>query len=235
MKLTDEIITRYKPDGINIDYIRYPNNVGTSEAASWGYTEYARNDFKSIFGVDPIDLVKSDPLWLEWNNYRREKVTAMVKKIGEQGRRSNTYISAVIFPDRQAALDNKQQDWKTWTTRNYLNAFTPLFLTCDSKMANQMMQDVLKVKSPNTDFYAGLFVTFMSGTDEDLIRQIHEARKVNANGVILFDYAHLNNKYVNTLSTSVFAQHSPLRGRQMYQPQPQIQPSKKRKGWWIFK
>lgn len=234
-KLTEEIITRYKPDGINLDYIRYPNTVGTNEMSSWGYTEYARNDFKNIFGVDPIDLVKSDPLWLEWNNYRREKVTNMVKKIGDQGRRTNTYISAVIFPDRQAALDNKQQDWKTWTTRNYLNAFTPLFLTCDSKMANQMMQNVLKVKSPNTDFYAGLFVTFMSGTDEDLIRQIHEARKVNANGVILFDYAHLNNKYANTLSTSVFASHSPIRGRQMYQPQPQIQPSQKRKGWWIFK
>lgn len=53
--------------------------------SSWGYTEYARNDFKNIFGVDPIDLVKSDPLWLEWNNYRREKVTNMVKKIGDQG------------------------------------------------------------------------------------------------------------------------------------------------------
>lgn len=39
-------------------------------------------------------------------------------------------------------------------------------------MANSMMQDVLKAKAPSTDFYAGLFVTFMSGSEEDLIRQI---------------------------------------------------------------
>ena len=96
-----------------------------------------------------------------------------------------------------------------------------------------MMMDVINAKAAKTDFYAGLFVTFMGGSDEDLIRQIHEARKVNAKGVILFDYAHLNNKYINTLSTSVFAPHSPIKSQQII-AQPQFQPSQKRKGWWVF-
>lgn len=229
-KLLEEIATRYKPDGINLDYIRYPNCISSNESANWGYTEYARNDFFMIYGVDPITLKKTDPLWQDWNNYRREQITNMVKKAGQIGKRTNTYITAVIFPDRISALNSKHQDWKTWSTRGYLNGLTPLFLTCDSKTANKMMTDVINAKSGNTDFYAGLFVTFMGGSEEDLIRQIHEARKVNANGVILFDYAHLNNKYINTLSKSVFASHSPIKqNTNGYEQQ-----CEKRKGWWIF-
>lgn len=231
VKLIEEIITTYKPDGINLDYIRYPNCVSSAESANWGYTEFARNDFYMIYGVDPISLKKSDPMWSDWSNYRREQVSNMVKKIGQLGRKTNTYISAVIFPDRLAALTTKQQDWKTWTTRGYLNALTPLFLTCDSKTANKMMTDIINAKSGNTDFYAGLFVTFMGGSEEDLIRQIHEARKVNANGVILFDYAHLNNKYINTLSKSVFASRSPIKNYRTPTPEQQCE---KRKGWWVF-
>lgn len=234
VKLIDEIITRYKPDGINLDYIRYPNCVSLNEDSNWGYTDYAREDFRMIYGVDPVNILKTDPLWLEWNNYRREQITNMVKTVGELGRRKNTYISAVIFPDRKAALEHKQQDWKTWSTRGYIKGFTPLFLTCDAKTANKMMMDVINAASGNTDFYAGLFVTFMGGTDEDLIRLIHEARKVNAKGVILFDYAHLNNKYINTLSRSVFASQSPFKNNfRIGQPQPQLQ-TQERKGWWIF-
>jgi uncharacterized lipoprotein YddW (UPF0748 family) len=229
VKLLNEIATTYKPDGINLDYIRYPNCVSSSENSNWGYTDFARNDFFMIYGVDPISLKKTDPLWQDWDNYRREQVTNMVKKAGQIGKRTNIYISTVIFPDRLSALNSKHQDWKTWSTRGFVNGLTPLFLTCDSKTANKMMSDVISAKSANTDLYAGLFVTFMGGSDEDLIRQIHEARKVNANGVILFDYAHLSNKYINTLSKSVFASNSPINQTNTTQQQ-----SEKRKGWWVF-
>lgn len=232
VKLAQEIITNYKPDGINIDYIRYPNCISSSENANWGYTDFARNDFFMIYGVDPVTIKKTDEMWLEWNKYRQEQVSNMVKKIGQLGKQYNVYTTAVIFPDRLGAMQAKQQDWRTWSTRGYIDGFTPLFLTCDSKMANNMMTDVIKAKSPDTDFFAGLFVTFMGGSDEDLIRQIHEARKLNAKGVILFDYAHLNNKYINTLSKSVFASHSPIK---QSQPQQQCIQQQNKKGWWIFK
>ena len=65
--------TRYKPDGINIDYIRYPNSVGSNDASNWGYTEFARDDFYMIYGIDPAYLKKTDSEWQDWNNYRREQ------------------------------------------------------------------------------------------------------------------------------------------------------------------
>ena len=65
-------------------------------------------------------------------------------------------------------------------------------------------EEVLRNKSASTKLYAGLFVTFMNGTNSDLIKQIHAARKYSLNGMILFDYAHLNDYYIKALTESVF-------------------------------
>ena len=203
--LVDEIITKYQPDGINLDYIRYPQAISKTENGNWGYTEYARKNFETMYGTDPIKLKKEDKLWKDWDNYRREQITNFVRKIGALCRDKNTYVSAVIFPDLENALNTKQQDWRTWSRRGYINGLTPLFLTYDPKMVSIMMEDVQKIKASNTDLYAGLFVTFMDGDTEDLVRQIHETRKLKANGVILFDYAHTNiPKYTNMLKNSAF-------------------------------
>ncbi|MBR1461385.1 family 10 glycosylhydrolase [bacterium] len=203
-ELVTEIVQDYHPDGINLDYIRYPNANSRNDLAAWGFSEYARNEFNEMYGVDPVDLTISDAAWYDWNEYRRSKITKFVKRIGEVARNYNVYSSAVIFPDIASALATKQQDWRSWSFQNYIDGFTPLFMTYDSKMLSSMMNDVMRIKSSSTELYAGLFVTFMGGNSEDLIRQIYEARKLHANGVILFDYAHTTPVYMATLNAGAF-------------------------------
>jgi len=245
LDLLSEIIDRYKPDGINLDYIRYPNATAGNDMNAWGFTEYARNDFKNQYGKDPIELTTSDVQWYDWNQYRRNNVTNFVKQVGELGKEKNVYISAVVFPDRASALASKQQDWRTWSLNNYINGFTPLFLTYDSKMLASMMNDVMNVKSPQTDLYAGLFVTFMGGAPEDLIRQIYETRKMNANGVILFDYAHTTPVYTSTLMASAFkdnikdktlaqAKKKEEKPREKEKSNKKVVTSTNSKGFWVF-
>ena len=245
LDLLSEIIDRYKPDGINLDYIRYPNATAGNDMNAWGFTEYARNDFKNQYGKDPIELTTSDVQWYDWNQYRRNNVTNFVKQVGELGKEKNVYISAVVFPDRASALASKQQDWRTWSVNNYINGFTPLFLTYDSKMLASMMNDVMNMKSPQTDLYAGLFVTFMGGAPEDLIRQIYETRKMNANGVILFDYAHTTPVYTSTLMASAFkdnikdktlaqAKKKEEKPREKEKSNKKVVTSTNSKGFWVF-
>lgn len=206
--LLTEIIKNYHPDGINLDYIRYPQSVlpklASYDLSNWGYTEYARSEFKAKYCKDPIDISYDDQAWTMWDKYRQDKVTSFVLRVCNLTKRNNVMLTAVIFPDRQKALETKQQDWKTWATLGYVDGFTPLLLTCDSKTASVMMQDVIRNMSPNTSLYAGLFITFMGGSSEDLLRQIQEARKLGAKGIIIFDYAHFTANYVNTLTSSVF-------------------------------
>ena len=216
----------YKPDGINLDYIRYPQAISKNEAGSWGFTEYARKDFKDMYKTDPINIKYNDNLWKDWENYRREQITNFVAKAGTLGRQNNVFISTVVFPDVENALNTKQQDWRTWSKRDFIDGFTPLFLTYDPKMVSSMMDDVMKIKGGKTNIYAGIFVTFMGGSKEDLVRQIHETRKLKADGVVLFDYAHTTGEYSKTLSEGAF--------RPQKHTSPQKQPKKKSSDVWSF-
>ena len=207
IQLVCEIIYKYQPDGINMDYIRYPQSVVPravgSDANAWGYTLCARNEFKSIYGVDPVSINPGDACWQAWNNYRRDKVTAFVKRMSKVCRSNKVDLTAVIFPGKYTALENKHQDWEVWTANDYIDGFTPLFLTCDPVTAADMMKSVMRFKNPKTKMYAGLFIAFMNGSQTDLVRQIHEARKLKIDGFSMFDYAHFQDCYINTLKESI--------------------------------
>ena len=58
--------------------------------------------------------------------------------------------------------------------------------------------------SSGTTVYPGLFVGFMEGETEDLLKQINVSRSLKSSGVILFDWAHLDNKYKDALKFCVF-------------------------------
>ena len=207
-ELLCEIVHRYQPDGINLDYIRYPQALASSyfnyDSSNWGYTLYARNEFRNIYGTDPMEIKPNDALWNYWRHYRCGKITDFVRKVSGLCRANKIELTTVIFPNRTNAIDTKMQDWKNWSINNFVDGFTPLFLTCDDKTAMNLLEEVLRNKSASTKLYAGLFVTFMNGSNSDLIKQIHASRKYSLNGLIIFDYAHLKEDYIKTLTESVF-------------------------------
>lgn len=207
LQLACEMIYDYQIDGINMDYIRFPQSsiprTAGSDSNSWGYTCFARNDFKSIYGVDPVAIDPTDNCWQAWNDYRRGKVTNFVRRLSKICRSNKITLTAVIFPNKYSALENKHQDWEVWTSNDYIDGFTPLFLTCDPATAADMMKEVIRYKNRKTNLYAGLFTAFMNGSESDLVRQIHESRKLHVDGFSIFDYAHLQDKYINTLKESI--------------------------------
>lgn len=206
--LIEEIVLKYRPDGINLDYIRYPQslapNYSNYDMSNWGYTKTARAEFLRQYGIDPIDISVHDPMWYHWKNYRSGKVTQFVQRVSTLCRSNNLAITAVIFPNREMAMDTKMQDWRTWSMTDLVDGFTPLFLTCDDNTAMNLMANVIRNKTSKTKLYGGLFVTFMNGSNSDLIKQIHAARRYNLNGLIIFDYAHLKDSYIEALTESVF-------------------------------
>ena len=241
ISLLQEIVERYKPDGINLDYIRYPQSISADfsgyEMSNWGYTEYARNEFKSVMNVDPIDVKYGTPLWDSWANYRQNKITSFVFKAKQVASKNNIPLTAVIFPDRLKSKEMKMQDWKTWSEHNYIDGFTPLILTCDKDTAVYLINDIKQNSKPNTKIYPGLFVAFMNGNPDDLLRQLHETRKLKTAGIILFDFAHLDSKYTNVLLTNAFTPSTPTQttlSKKNEKDGKVVEPEKKKKRRFLF-
>ena len=213
LTLLEEIITRYKPDGINLDYIRYPQSISAKftgyEMSNWGYTEFARNEFKSVMGIDPIDVKYGTPQWEAWAKYRQNKISSFVFKAKRITKKYNIPLTAVIFPDLNNSKEVKMQDWKTWSDNGSVDAFTPLILTCDKDTAAYLISDIKQNSKPTTKIYPGLFVAFMNGNPDDLLRQLHETRKLKTAGIVLFDFAHLDKKYTEVLLTNAFTPSTP--------------------------
>lgn len=204
LKLIGELSASYNIDGINVDYVRYPNIVKENYSNQWGYTSYAREEFMSLYEIDPIELDQKNDLWDTWCSYRAEKITNYVKSISELLKNRNIVFSTVVFPDYKLSLKTKFQDWTNWSQEGYVNVLTPLILTGDDELAKSMLEEIKKKTNDSTKIYPGLFAGFIESDPEDLLKQIHIARKLHLGGIILFDWAHLNRNYLDVLKTSAF-------------------------------
>ena len=208
-KLILEICAKYNIDGVNLDYVRYPLSAKASssnyEASNWGYTPYAREEFKKIYGVDPINISANTAMWNKWDNYRQDRITKYVANIRETLKDRGVVLSAVVFPDYKTSLETKQQNWQRWSSYNYVDALTPLILTADYNLADSMIDELKRKSSSKTKIYPGLFVGFMEGESEDLLKQIHIIRNQRLEGVVLFDWAHMDKKYADVLKACVFS------------------------------
>ncbi len=207
-EIIKEIIVKYRPDGINLDYIRYPQTVDPSYSnyrlSNWGYTQYARYEFKSLYGIDPIDIEYGTGDWQLWSLYRQRKINEFVADVKSMTKAYNINLTAVIFPDLKKCIGTKMQNWREWSMNGYVDGVTPLVLTGDKNTAILLLKDVIHNTSPLTNIYPGLFVTFMGGSFDDLLLQIHKTREFKTKGQVLFDYAHLNTEYVDALTARVY-------------------------------
>ena len=208
LKLISEITTRYNVDGVNIDYVRYPNISKENLNNQWGYTKYAREEFFLIHAIDPIEIQPKSGLWDDWCEYRRNKITKYINEVHNLLKCKDTILSAVIFPDYKVSMQTKFQDWYAWVDNCLLNAVTPLILTGDDDLAKSMLEEIKRKTSDNAKIYPGLFAGFIESDPEDLLRQIHIVRKLKLDGAILFDWAHLNDNYRDVLKTSAFKEQT---------------------------
>jgi len=129
------IVRNYDVDGINLDYIRYPDfNPGESIPA-WGYTPVAVARFQAISGRSDLPD-PTDPEWVAW---RREQITGIVRRIYLESYAINpllrvsadTVTYGTISGETEAWLRSRPyrevlQDWRAWMEEGIIDLNIPM-------------------------------------------------------------------------------------------------------------
>ncbi|ASC69173.1 S-layer-related protein [Halomicronema hongdechloris C2206] len=136
LRLIAEIITQYEVDGLQLDYIRYPFQDPSADR-TFGYGQAARQRFKAMTGIDPVELsprLESDLsgperqrqlyLWERWTEFRIQQVSSFVAEVSRlvQRQRPELLLSAATFakPERERLL-KIQQDWEHWAEQGWVD------------------------------------------------------------------------------------------------------------------
>lgn len=131
LKVFEEVISDYEIDGLHLDYVRYSD-------ADYGYNSAVRKGFESKYGVDPVALLQGGSqngpddetynLWQQWNQYRRDSVTELVRKCNALilRLRSDCLLSAAVKPEPNLAKQRYFQEWDRWLVEGLVDFVVPM-------------------------------------------------------------------------------------------------------------
>lgn len=210
LSLIQEIVSRYDIDGFQLDYIRYPASFPPDKfsyvATTWGYSDTARQIFETHEGVDPLTLdPKVDPdKWQAWKDFKTRQVDRFVQKAHDviKQEKPKLPLSAAIFPKPTDSVERKHQNWVSWGKAGLLDFIAPMTLT--SSLPNIAEDTKTVTRTTGLPAITGIFGPFNGNNASEVVEQAWMAYKNGAQGIIMFDTAHLTPEMAEALSAGLY-------------------------------
>jgi len=193
-----DLAGRYALDGIHLDYFRFPSE-------DFDYSRQAlaqfRADLLPQLSVDErrqyAARAERQPLFYtemfpqRWADFRRSRLTALLMRIrtAVKSRRRDITVSAAVVPDAAAAAARSLQDWQTWVENGLLDVVCPMAYTADSGIFAAQIASARALAGPRP-VWAGIGAYRLSPSET--VENIRTARRLGAQGVILFSYDNLS-------------------------------------------
>jgi uncharacterized lipoprotein YddW (UPF0748 family) len=193
--LFGELVTRYPAlGGLHLDYIRYPDvlpfPVGTrfGVGLDFGYGAPSRARFahetgkRAPFG----DSLENADAWDDW---RRERVSALVRDIARTARaqRPGIAMSAAVWSHAERAYLAIQQDWRAWLEEGSLDFAVPMAYTRDDRLLRYEAEGFAGLPIAGR-IWLGLGTWLFAGEPQRALAQIQLAHDAGLADVALFSY-----------------------------------------------
>lgn len=195
-----EIVSNYKVDGIQLDYIRYPFNNKGSEM---GYDWQGRQRFEQETGLSLDHLDENTrQVWVAW---KVQNVNNFVKDVSQTLRKAkpDIKISAAVYGmPRRMRIGAIQQEWETWVANGWVDTLNPMTYVQNPKDLTTAASYVRESTADKALVYPGLSIRQLDTAG--LIEQLDSARETGTLGTTMFAVAHLDDKKLNVLKVGPY-------------------------------
>jgi uncharacterized lipoprotein YddW (UPF0748 family) len=191
-----ELVARYPQlDGLHLDYIRYPDVLPFSPGSRFGvgldlgHGEATRQRFRAETGLEPPRPPDQLGNAERWDAWRRDQVTALVRRIAEAARagRPGLAVSAAVWAEADRAYLASGQDWRRWLEESLLDFAVPMAYTLDTKLFGYQV-DALTSSSLGPRTWIGIGAWLFAKRPAGAVEQVGLVRGAGAPGLVLFSW-----------------------------------------------
>lgn len=192
--VVSDLARRYPLDGVHFDYVRYPTD-------RFDYSRAAVREFRA--SVDPTlpaprrraltaraerdVFAYADAMPEEWRQFRVARMTRLLSALSDAVRRERPQatVSVAARADIRDALHHRLQDWPRWLEEGLVDAAAPMAYTTErQRFADQIA--AARAIGGGRQIWAGIGAYRLSPAET--LAHIDTARRLRANGVVLFSY-----------------------------------------------
>lgn len=184
-----DCLQKYDIDGINLDYIRYPETTGP-----WGYNPVSVARFNAVYGKSGTPS-SSDP---DWANWRRECVSLEVKKLYVKAWKIKPHVvltactvnwgsnyTESTWPT-SSAYAGVFQDWVGWLRNHYLD-YNALMNYATDNARYQGWTNWSLANDSGRGSIIGIGA-YLQSTIQNSMNQLLYARQQGAAGLNIYDW-----------------------------------------------
>jgi uncharacterized lipoprotein YddW (UPF0748 family) len=192
--ILDQLAAMYSLDGIHLDYVRYPGpQFDYSRAALTEFRAYLDGEMtapeRARFPAGDIaSLVGlTDYYPQRWADFRRSRLNSLVMRARTtvKKRQPDLLFSAAVYPDPAEASRMRLQDWRTWIENGMIDVVCPMAYTPDATVFAAQIASVRQIAGAQP-VWAGIGAYRLSSSQT--IDNIRTARRLGADGIVLFSY-----------------------------------------------
>lgn len=214
-----DVVKNYDVDGINFDYVRYPNPDycfcdGCLARFKAQMDKEISADQIATLSASKDRLAYAQAFPAKYDQFRRDQITDLVGQIyrGTKAVKPNVLVTADVFPESGDAYNRRFQDWKLWMKTGIMDILLPMAYAEDVPTWTKHVADEISGKA-GRHVYAGIGQWRVSA--DTCIEMVKKGRELGADGFCLFAYGSAtkggtDDEYLRKLKAAVFQTPVPV-------------------------